>query len=450
MPRLALLLLLALAACGPDAEDPVRTAAAHDASTAARPGGAKRPAVYEMFVRSFTPEGTLRAAQAELDGLQALGIDVVWLMPIHPIGVEGRKGRLGSPYAIRDYTAVDSSLGTVDDVRAFVDAAHARGMRVILDWVANHTARDHPWVTEHPDWYTVGPNGERPTVPEGTDWTDVADLNYDSRALQNEMIAAMRFWVEKVGVDGFRCDVAGFVPQTFWRRAIRDLRRIKPVFMLAEWDEPWVHDVGFDASYSWPTYQALKRAWDEGRSGPFLAAVVQEQEAYPEGALRMHFVTNHDETSWDAAAVSRWNGVQGLRAATVAMYGLPGIPLVYNGQEAASAQRLNLFEDETLDFSGPDLRPFLRQLLDLRQQDPALFEGDVRPLSDTTATPIIGYVRRRGDARAVVLVNPTERAASITLPEGTRLSGLADVFTGAALARTVELEPYGYRLYLRR
>ncbi|HEX8385358.1 MAG TPA: alpha-amylase family glycosyl hydrolase, partial [Rubricoccaceae bacterium] len=251
------------------------------------------PVIYEVFVRSFTPEGTLRAATARLDSVRALGVDVVWLMPVYPVGELNRKGRLGSPYAVRDTRGVDPRLGTLDDLRAFVDAAHGRGMRVVLDWVANHTAPDHRWVSEHPEWYTAGPAGERPVPPVGTDWFDVADLDYAAPGLAEAMAAELAFWVREVGVDGFRCDVAGMVPETFWTPTLAGLRTLKPgLFVLAEGDDAWLGRAGFDASYSWATYHGLKTAWETGDAGPFLAAALAEQSA-PPTAAPMHFITNH-------------------------------------------------------------------------------------------------------------------------------------------------------------
>ena len=438
--RLALVLsALALAACaGPE---PRRDAAVP-------PRAPAQTSIYEVFVRSATPEGTLPAAQGRLDSLQALGVEVVWLMPIHPVGEARRKGRLGSPYAVRDYRAVDPALGSLGDLRAFVDAAHARGMRVILDWVANHTAWDHAWVAEHPAWYTAGPGGARPVAPEGTDWTDVADLDYAAPGLAGAMTAEMLFWVREAGVDGFRFDVAGMVPSAFWAEALPALEAAGATLFLAEWGAPAELDAPFDLFYGWGTYGALKEVWQSGEAQPFVDAVLAEEAAG--GAARfMHFVTNHDETSWDAAAVELWGGAGGMRAAMSAMYGLPGATLVYNGQEAAAPQRLNLFEDETVRYDGPNLRPWIRRWAELREAHPALARGRVASAMQPASPAVIAYVASDAAERALVLVNPTGIEQLWTLPPGlASFLDQADRLGGPAAAGTVLLEPYGSRLFV--
>ena len=440
MRPLVLLAALALAACSsaPAATDRSTPSDPPDRTAAATP-----PVIYEVFVRSFTPEGTLRAATARLDEVRALGVDVVWLMPIYPVGELNRKGRLGSPYAVRDYTAVDPRLGTLADARAFVDAAHARGMRVVLDWVANHTAPDHAWVTEHPTWYTAGENGSRPVPPAGTDWFDTADLDFSAPGLAEAMAAEMAFWVRDVGVDGFRCDVAGMVPEAFWTPTLAGLRALNPdLFVLAEAEDAWLGRAGFDASYSWATYNGLKTVWESGDAGPFFAAALSEQAA-PPTAAPMHFITNHDETSWDTAAVDRWGGADGMRAAMAAMYGLGGSTLIYNGQEAAAPQRMNLFEDETIDWTGPDLRPDIARWAALRAAHPVLVSGRTDPLGVEGA---IAYTRTLGDARAVVVVNPSGETRRVALPAA--VDGLADAFGSGPAAREVALPPYGFRVFV--
>ena len=435
--RLAALALLTLAGCVP--------AVVREAPPPAPVVSAEAPPViYEVFVRSLTPEGTLAAATVRLDSIAALGTDVVWLMPIQPNGELNRKGRLGSPYAVRDYDAVDPRLGTLDDLRAFVLAAHARGLRVIIDWVANHTAPDHPWVSEHLEWYTAGPDGARPVPPAGTDWIDTADLDYDAPGLADAMTDAMAFWIREADVDGFRCDVAGSVPETFWTPALARLRELKPgLFLLAEGDDAWLGRAGFDASYSWRTYAALKTAWQSGDGAAFVAAVLAEQ-ADPPAPAPMHFITNHDETSWDAAAVDLWRGTDGMRAAMAAEYGLGGTTLIYNGQEAAAPQRLNLFEDETVSFTGPSLRADLARWAALRLLHPALVSGRTEALAVAGA---IAYSRTLGDDRAVVVVNPSAEARTLALPP--EALGLSDGFgQGPAAARLV-LPAYGYRVFVR-
>lgn len=218
--------------------------------TLKNPEWTKDAVLYQINTRQFTPEGTFRAAERELPRLKALGVDILWLMPVHPIGEKHRKGTLGSPYSVRDYYGVNPEFGTKADLKHFVDAAHAQGMHVILDWVANHTAWDNPLVKDHPDWYARGWKGDFHPTP-WWDWTDIVNLDYSHPGLRKYMTDAMTYWVREIGVDGYRCDVAGFVPLDFWNNARAELDAIKPVFMLAEWESRDLHAKAFDATYAW-------------------------------------------------------------------------------------------------------------------------------------------------------------------------------------------------------
>ncbi|NBC17603.1 MAG: alpha-amylase [Bacteroidetes bacterium] len=416
------------------------------ADTTAAPAWADDAVIYELFVRDFTPEGTFRAIIPRLPDLQALGVTTIWLMPIHPIGEKARKGTLGSPYAVRDYKTVNPNFGTKADFQALVDSVHAAGMTLILDFVANHTAQDHPWVTERPEWYTKDSTGAV-THPPGTDWTDVADLDYSHPEVRAAMIDAMRYWVAEHDVDGYRCDVAELVPQDFWDAAIDTLRAVKPVMMLAEGADPWLHDVGFDVTYGWNTYQALKAIWD-GAPADTLYAVLEDEAAHlPDDALRMRFTTNHDETAWDAPPVDLFDGLDGARAAAVAALTLPGLPLLYNGQEVGSPQRLRLFEKDTIDFSqNPAMRAFYADLLGLYQRRPALHDGTLTPLARDA--DVLLHERRADDDRVIVAVNVRPDARAIALPPALTETTFTDAVTGERLpaSDTLSLPPYGARL----
>ncbi|HEY5774448.1 MAG TPA: alpha-amylase family glycosyl hydrolase, partial [Xanthomonadales bacterium] len=221
------------------------------------PEWSRNASIYQLNTRQFSTEGTFSAAQKQLPRLKALGIDIVWLMPINPIGEQNRKGRLGSPYSVKDYFGVNPEFGTFDDLKNFVDAAHALGMYVILDWVANHTAWDNPMRSEHPDWYERDYKGDfRPTP--WWDWSDIIDLDYSQRGVREYMTSALKYWVREAGIDGYRCDVAGFVPVDFWNNVRKELDAIKPVFMLAEWDSRDLHAEAFDMTYAWSWREAVK------------------------------------------------------------------------------------------------------------------------------------------------------------------------------------------------
>lgn len=449
MPRLSLAACAALAlACtrpAPPAAAPPSVAFAADTSWVGRSG------LYQVFVQDFSPEGTLRGVIAGLDRIAATGADVIWLMPIQPIGVQGRKGTLGSPYAIRDYRAVNPAYGTLADVRALVDSAHARGMRVILDWVPDHTALDHPWVRTHADWYVRDSTGA-PSVPidpsgKATDWTDVVQLDYRNPAVRREMIATMRYWLADVGLDGFRVDVAGFLPLDFWTEAVPALRAAVPrrILLLAEWDDPALHGAGFDLTYGWAGYGVLKAVWKGAPAASFVDSVIADQRRLPAGGMRLRFTTNHDETAWDRPPVTLFGGPAPARAAFVAMALLPGRPLLYNGQEVESPQQLGLFEREAIVWAQPaadSVRAAYAAVMRLARTDASLRAAGLRAVATTAPDAVIAY--GRGDV--LVLVNARGTAARFEVP-GERLAGRRDLLGGGVQAGgTLELPPWGARV----
>lgn len=409
---------------------------------------AGRTALYEVFVRDFSAQGDLRGVLEGLDRIEATGAEVVWLMPIHPIGEVARKGEYGSPYSVRDHTAINPDFGTEADLRALVEAVHDRGMMLIIDWVPNHTAWDNPWVTEHPEYYARDAAGEM-TVPrdlEGnlTDWTDVVELDYSNPGLRRAMVDAMRYWVREFDIDGFRVDVAGHIPADFYREAIPALRSVReePLLMLAEWGDLWLHEVGFDLTYPWSSYHRLKEVWRGRPAVEFVAEELAELAGMPEGGYRMRMTTNHDETAWDEPPVHLFGGVQGARAAFVAMALLPGPPLLYNGQEVESPQELGLFVKETVEWDRPgadEARGFYRSVIDLSKKHPSI-NGDALDLVVTDAEDdVIAY--RRGDV--VVLVNTRPDPVTVTV-ERTSIDGARDLLNGRVQrGQTVSLGAYG-------
>lgn len=408
-----------------------------------------RTALYEVFVRDFSASGDFRGVQAGLDRIEAVGAEVVWLMPIHPIGVQNRKGGLGSPYSIRDYRAVNPDFGTEADFRALVRAVHERGMKLILDWVPNHTAWDHAWVEQHPEYYTRDAAGSM-QVPRGedgnpTDWTDVAELDYDHPELRQAMISDMRYWLETYDIDGFRVDVAGMVPHAFWREAIPQLRAVKPILLLAEWGDPRMHELGFDLTYGWDAYARLKQVWHGEPAHTFVAGELEDQSRMPAGALRLRFTTNHDETAWDAPPVELFGGSAGARAAFAAMALLPGPPLIYNGQEVESGQTLPLFEREAVDWDQPAAdrtRAFYHRVIDLSRSHEAFSAGALGALTTTAPADVIAY--RRGTA--IVLVNPRPRPLRFTVQEVAVDGALELLSNTVQRGETIELPAHGARV----
>ena len=421
-PALALLVFLAGCASVPDrpAPTPVADEGGVEPLAWEAPAWAEGAVLYEVFVPDASPEGTFRGLIRRLPEIEALGATTLWLMPIHTVGVEGRKGELGSPYAIRDYYAVNPEYGTEADFRALVEAAHDRGMHVLLDFVANHTAPDNAWVAEHPEWYTRGAGGglSTPISPDGepTDWTDVADLDYSNAALRAEMTDVLRYWVREFDVDGYRCDVAGWVPYDFWAEAIAAIREVKPVLMLAESEDPAIHRVGFDLTYAWPEYAAMKAVWGGAPASTLVDLVARVQAELPPGAGRLRFTTNHDETAWDAPPPALFGGQAGAQAAFVLAASLPGAPLVYNGQETGVEAPVPFFSRTPYDWTArPDVRAFYARFLAAYPQSEALRTGALARI-EAASEDVVFAERTAGGERVVVLVNVRDRPATVATP----------------------------------
>lgn len=379
------------------------------------PAWSRSANVYEVNLRQYSKDGTLNAFTADLPRLKQLGVDIIWLMPIHPIGQKNRKGALGSYYAVQDYTAVNPEFGSIDDVRKLVKQAHAQGMRVILDWVGNHTAWDHPWATQHPDWYKKNDKGEIAAVSfkngagETEEWADVIGLDYGNKELWPAMVSAMAFWVKEVGVDGFRADAAGMVPVEFWNQARAQLDKIKPVFMLAEGDDVALHDKAFDASYDWSLNGIMKKI-GKGQAGAaeLRAYVSGPAKTYPRDAYRLQFTSNHDINSWEGADKELYGPAWGAMA--VLSYTLPGIPLVYNGQEAKLDKKLAFFEKDPIEWNNIDLELFFAGLNALKKQNPALWNGAAGApvqLLDVGNEQLFAFKRQQGANNVRVIVNTT-------------------------------------------
>lgn len=332
--------------------------------------------VYEMNIRQYTPEGTFAAAQEHLPRLKELGVDIVWLMPIYPIGVKERKGTLGSYYAISDYCATNPEFGSLEDFDNFVKEAHKLDLRVVLDWVANHTSPDAKWINECPaDWYVRDSLGN--TVVN-YDWYDIAELNYDNRAVWDEMKKSMHFWMER-GIDGFRCDMACEVPLEFWQETIAELRAKYPgIYMLAEGEEPKLHSqCDFNSSYAWELHH-LMNAIARGEKGvsDMLAYIEKDSQRHPENAFRLMFTSNHDENSWAGTEFERMGDAAKVMA--VLTFTLPNSqPLIYTGQEMGWNKRFEFFEKDHIPaWEENEYGEFYKWLIDVKHNNPALAAGE--------------------------------------------------------------------------
>ena len=425
--RKLLSLLLALAACsspdqatqGGQAATPVSAACRPPAPfTIRHPAWATNASLYQVNVRQYTPEGTFKAIEPHLPRLQKMGVGILWLMPVQPIGVAKRKGKLGSQYSLSDYRSVNPEFGNMADLQHFIAEAHKLGMHVILDWVANHTSWDSQLAKAHPDWFTKNAQGQfQAPVAE---WQDVIDLDYGKPALRQYMTESMAFWVKEAGLDGFRCDVAGLVPTDFWDATRAELEKIKPVFMLAEWDElhdppflpkgtftPHTHllEKAFDATYALKLHY-LMDSIAQGKKpvaalpGYFAA----ERKMYPAGVYLMNFTSSHDVNSWDNPEDVRLG--QDAQAMAVLTTLLPGIPLVYSGQEAASTKKLRFFDKDTIQWGSYPREKFYTTLLQLKKSSLALRNGDACAKFTILPAPTgcFAFERATADDKARVLV----------------------------------------------
>ena len=370
--------------------------------------------IYEANIRQYSEEGSFNAFTDDIPKLKALGVKVIWLMPVFPISEARRKGPLGSYYAVSDYTKVNPEFGSIEDFRTLVKTIHDNDMFVILDWVPNHTGWDHHWISNHPDFYTHNAAGEI-IHPEGTDWTDVADLNYDNIDMQVAMIADMMYWIEKEHIDGFRCDVASEVPTTFWEKAIPRLRAKHSVFMLAEAEKAELNkDPLFDMSYAWSGHHLLNQlAKGEANAEDLKTYVSKINDTFEANDMLMNFVTNHDENSWNGTIEERMGSA--APAITVLSYTLPGMPLIYSGQEYGMNHRLKFFEKDQIPKTKGEAWQLLEQLAVLKQ-NPALHGGkEAADLTflDTDDKEVIAFTRTKAENEIVVFINLSENQKEI-------------------------------------
>lgn len=397
----------------------------------------KNAVIYEVNLRQYTPEGTFKAFEAHLPRLKEMGIDILWLMPIHPVSLKNRKGSLGSPYAVADYYATNPDYGTMDDFKQLLQAIHAAGMYCIIDWVPNHTGWDNKWITEHKDWYTQDSLGNvidpiDPATGKSWGWTDVADLNYDVPALRQGMIDAMQFWVEEVGVDGFRVDVAHNVPVDFWATCSDSLYAIKPLFMLAEAEVPAIRNNGaFVMDYGWAMHHLLNdiarsqgatkdktarlsqgnpvqgAANAEKKNALDIDRLMAEKDADYSDGYFMQFTSNHDENSWSATEFKRLG--EGHKAFAVLTATFDGMPLIYTGQESAMDKQLVFFEKDSVPWGDFKYAGFYKTLFELKDRNKALWNGtEGGPLVKIPTGKdehIYAFIREKDGDKVVVVIN---------------------------------------------
>ena len=450
-----------------------RTVAPPQPTKVTHPSWSRDAVIYEVNMRQYTPEGTFKAFEAQLPRLKDLGVDILWLMPIHPISEKNRKGSLGSYYAVKDYTAVNPEYGTMDDFRSLVNAAHAKGMKVILDWVPNHSGCDNVWVTEHPSWYERNDKGE---MYGPYDWTDVFVFDYSNPEMRRGMIDALKFWLTDVGVDGFRCDVAMEVPTDFWNEARPQLQAVKPdLFMLAEASVPELQVEGFDMGYNWPMKDLFSeiaatagqytysepgkpaRTFPATYAARIDSLVLDQKMNYPADTYLMNMITNHDLNSWEGTEFDRLGNLAGAFA--VLSYTLPGMPLIYTGQETGLNRAFEFFDKDTAPTWEPrnEYFAFYKALNELKHTHKALRAGDgpdgggAFTVYPTTSRDIFVFSRDKGDDVIYVAVNlgRTDTPVSFTGRAPLWDNGFTDYFTGITPSADMTLKPGQYLIFTK-
>lgn len=418
------------------------------------PGWAYNATIYEVNIRQFTKEGTIKSFETHLNRLNDLGVDIIWLMPINPIGEKNRKGTLGSYYSVKNYTELNPEFGTKEDFKSLVDKIHKLGMRVIVDWVANHTAWDNPWVKEHPEYYTKDSLSN--FVPPVADWADVIDLNYDNKDLWIEMIDALKYWVKEFDIDGYRCDVAGMVPTEFWEETRIELDKIKPVFMLAEWETPELHYKAFEMTYDWKIYELLNKIYKGEKTVSDLKEQINyDLTNYPDYAFRMQFTSNHDENSWNGTEFERLGDSAEMFA--VFTFLAPGMPLIYNGQEAEFKRRLNFFEKDSIDWKESKTTELYYRLNELKKNNKALWSGSkhgkLEFLKTNPDESVLGIIRYQNDDKIIALFNMSDKQSDVTVNSNLIEGEYLDFRTNNRMEIKKELklnmQPWSFKLFTK-
>ncbi len=411
--------------------------------------------IYEVNMRQFTKEGTFESFSSHLPRIKEMGIDIIWLMPINPISEKNKKGSLGSPYAVADYKGINPEYGKVEDFDKMVNKIHELGMKIIIDWVPNHTGWDNKWITAHPEWYTKNDKGEiidpiDYNTGKSWGWTDVADLNYDNKEMRAEMISTLKFWIKERNIDGFRMDVAHGVPDDFWMDCNAQLKAEGDIFLLAEGEVPKQRNLGgFHADYGWTLHHIMNKiAQGEANVDSIWSYVKTDQEKFNKG-FHMNFTSNHDENTWSGTEFERMGEAHKAMAVLAATF--EGMPLVYGGQEEPLKRRLEFFEKDDIGFKDYAYKDFYTQLLKLKKEYPALRNGEFgskaeRLLEDKD---VLAFKREKDGKMLIICINLTSKKKSFILD--------FDLGSGSMILKSDEnmvikenqitLEPWGYIIY---
>lgn len=417
------------------------------------PSWSSQSNIYEVNLRQYSPSGSIQDFEKHLPRLKNMGVDVLWFMPITPIGIEGRKmtgAELGSYYAVKNYKEVNPEFGTIANWKALVKRAHAMGFKVIIDWVPNHSAPDNPWIKDHPDFYAKDKNGI--IIPPNPDWTDTRKLNYDSKELRDSMIDVMKFWVRETDIDGFRCDVAGDVPTDFWKECISQLKKIKNVFMLAEADKPELHFAGFDETYAWSVMEPMIEVCTGKRSLMQFDSLLNDNfKKFPKNAYRLYFNTNHDWNSWEGTEYERYgDAYKAVAIFTQTMF--RSVPLIYNGQEVPNKRRLKFFVRDPIEWNKFEMAPFYKTLLSLRKSNAALAaDASYKKLVTANDIAIFAYLREKQGHKVTVVLNLSGQPQRFTIKDRNIYGSALNIFSKKKEnlngTHVYDIAPWGYLVF---
>lgn len=411
----------------------------------------KNATIYELNIRQFSQEGTFKAVEKQLPRLKKMGINIIWLMPIHPIGEINRKGSLGSYYSVKDYYGVNPEFGTEEDFRNLVNAIHQQGMYVILDWVANHSSWDNELVKRHPDWYIKSREGKFQSTP-WRDYDDIIDFDYSKPELRKYMTEALKYWVKEFDIDGYRCDVASFMPIEFWENARKEMETVKPVFMLAEAMDKELHRKAFDATYAWELWNVTHNIATQNTSiKPLTEGYIAEHiSIFPKEGIRMNFTDNHDKNSWEGNQYQNFG--ESLPAMMVLMTMMDGMPLVYNGQEAGLNRSLQFFEKDPIEWKKHENEVIYTKLFALKHQNQALWNGKwggemVRIMNDKM-DEVISFVREKNGDKVITIINLSNKEVNVnfdtTFDEGTYKNLFSDEDFKLDKKQNLVMKPWEY------
>jgi glycosidase len=408
----------------------------------------KNAVIYEANIRQYSKEGTFKAFEKDLSRIKSLGIDIIWIMPVNPIGEKNRKGKLGSYYSVKDYRKINPEFGTIDNFKSLVKEIHNFGMKVIIDWVPNHTSWDNVLVTSHPEYYMKDSTGK---FVSPFDWTDVIRLDYSKPATRQYMTETMKWWLKETDIDGFRCDVAHMIPVDYWNECRQALDSVKQIFFLAESDQPFLHEKAFDMTYDWRFFHIMNDiAIYKKKAEEVFRHFNRVDSIYPENSYLMEFTSNHDENSWSGPEHERLG--KGVKTFAVVAATVPGMLLIYNGQEAAFKRRLNFFDKDSIDWGHYKFSTFYRKLINLKHKNKALWNGEeggeMIQIHTNQDTSVVAFVRQKDSYRVLVICNLRPRKLNVKLKDKFAAGTYKDIFTDKVFEilpkHKFKLEPWEY------